>query len=267
MFMAKPKPTRYGTEAIEAIRAAAVLLSEALAAVKPHVRPGVNTLELDQIVDEYITSRGGHPAFKGYTPSFSEAGAYPFATCISVNEAVVHGLPKADIILQEGDVVSVDAGVQLNGYFADSAYTFGVGTLKPEVQRLLDVTRHSLERGVAAAIHGNRVGDIGYAVQSYIQPHGYGIVRDMVGHGLGKTIHEPPEVPNYGKRGNGIRLEEGMVLAIEPMINMGKANIQKTNDGWTVITRDRKPSAHYEHTVVVRKGKPEVLTTFSLIEN
>lgn len=267
MFNMKPKPTIYSMDAVAAIKEAALLLSKALGEVKQHVRPGVSTLELDTIIDEYIVKGGGEPAFKNYAPGFADGEVYQYATCMSVNEAVVHGLPSKDVILKEGDIVSVDVGVKLNGFFADSAYTFAVGEVAPEVKELMDVTRDSLYKGIAEAVHGKRVGDVSNAVQRTVQKHGYGIVKEMVGHGLGKHVHEPPEVPNYGKRGSGPLLQDGMVIAIEPMINLGKGAIRKAGDGWTIYTADRKPSAHYEHTVVIRRGQPEILTTFSYIEN
>ncbi len=245
-------------EEIGLIKQSSLLVGKTLAEVAKHLRPGITTRELDHIAEQFIRDHGALPGFKGYH-------GYPAALCISVNSVVVHGIP-GDYTLRDGDIVSVDCGVLLNGYWGDSAYTFEVGEVDPEVHLLLKRTLESLYQGIKAAVAGNRVGDIGYAIQSYLHPYGYGIVRDLVGHGLGSQLHEKPEVPNFGRRGTGPLLHEGMVLAIEPMINLGTSQVIMDNDGWTIRTRDGKPSAHFEHDIVVRKGQAEILSTFSYIE-
>lgn len=249
---------------IELIRQACLLVSHALAVVGAEVQPGVAAARLDRLAEEYIRDHGATPAFKGYQPS--DHTPFPHTLCISVNHEVVHGLSPSTKYLQEGDMVSLDCGVKLNGYYGDSAYTFAVGEVSPAVAMLMQVTKESLYEGIAQAVDGNRVGDVAYAVQSYVEARGYSVVREMVGHGLGTKLHEPPEVPNYGKRRDGPRLHAGNVIAIEPMINLGKKDVHRTNDGWTIVTKDGKPSAHYEHTVVIRRGKAEILTTFAPIE-
>jgi len=245
-------------EEIELIRNSSLLVSKTLAELARMIRPGVTTLELDKVAEEFIVSHGGKPAFKGYQD-------YPCTLCVSVDAQVVHGIPSKRE-LKEGEIVSVDCGVVMNGFFGDSAYTFGVGEVKPELKKLMSVTRECLERGVAKAVAGMRMGDISEAVQEHAEKNGYSCVRELVGHGIGRELHEKPEVPNYGKRGTGLKLQEGLVIAIEPMINMGKNAVIQEEDGWTIRTRDRMPSAHYEHTVAVMKGKPEMLTTFRFIE-
>ena len=230
------------------------------------IEPGVSTLQLDQMAEEFIRDHGGIPAFKDYDAAFADT-PFPFSLCTSVNEVVVHGMPSRDRVLLEGDIISVDCGVFMNGYYGDSAYTFAVGEISAKKRRLLEVTKASLYRGIEKAVHGNRMGEVSNAIQKYAEAYGYSIVREMVGHGLGKNLHEPPEVPNYGKRRSGEKLKEGMVIAIEPMINMGRRHIKVASDQWTVYATDRKPSAHFEHTVVIRKNKPEILTTFDFIEN
>jgi methionyl aminopeptidase len=245
-------------EEIELIKKSADILGRAHAEVAKNIKPGVTTSELDKIAYNFITKNGGKPSFKGYK-------GYPSSLCISVNEVVVHGMP-GDYQLQEGDIVSIDCGVFLDGFHSDSAYTYAVGQISEEKRKLLDITKASLYKGIEQAVSGNRTGDIGHAVQSFVEKDGYSVVRELVGHGLGKNLHEEPEVPNYGKKGTGVRLQEGMVIAIEPMINCGKKNVFQENDGWTIRTVDRKPSAHFEHTVVVKKGKAEILTTFKYIE-
>ena len=245
-------------EEIELLRKSSLLVGKTLAEVAKIVRPGVSTLDLDKVAEECIRDHGGVPGFLGYN-------GFPNSLCTSVNEQVVHGIPTADP-LQEGDIVSVDCGVKMNGFFGDSAYTFAVGEIASEVQALLDNTKECLNKAIEVAVAGNRIGDIGYAVQSHAEGAGYGVVRELVGHGLGKDLHEAPEVPNYGRRGNGVRLREGLVLAIEPMITLGRRNIKQLSDGWTIVTADGLPSAHFEHDVVVRKGKAEVLSTFEWIE-
>jgi len=245
-------------EEIELIRVSGDLLGRAHAEIAKNIKPGVTTLKLDEIAYQFISDNGGKASFKGYK-------GYPSSLCISVNEVVVHGIPGGQQ-LQEGDIVSIDCGVFLNGFHSDSAYTYPVGKIDDSVKVLLQKTIESLYLGIDQALDGNRIGDVGYAVQSHVEKAGFSVVRDLVGHGVGKNLHEEPEVPNYGKRGNGIRLKEGMVLAIEPMVNMGKKNVLQERDGWTIRTSDRKPSAHFEHTIAVRKGKADILTTFKYIE-
>jgi methionyl aminopeptidase len=245
-------------EEIEKIRASGVLLGKAHAEVAKLIKPGVKTSVLDDCAFEFIKGNGGEPSFKGYN-------GFPYSLCISVNENVVHGMP-GDYMLKEGDIVSIDCGVLLNGFNSDSAYTYPVGQVSPEVAKLLKKTKESLYQAIEQACTGNRIGDIGFAVQSYVEAEGYSVVRELVGHGIGKSLHESPEVPNYGKRGKGLKLEDGLVIAIEPMVNMGTKNIVQERDGWTIRTADRKPSAHFEHTVAVRKGKADILTTFEFIE-
>lgn len=245
-------------EEIDLIRESSLLVGKTLAEVARAIKPGVSTLQLDKIAEICIRDHGGVPGFLGYN-------GFPNSLCTSVNAQVVHGIPN-EKPLEEGDVVSVDCGVKMNGFFGDSAYTFAVGEVSPEVKQLLKVTKESLQLGIAQAIAGNRIGDIGFAIQEHAEKHGYGVVRELVGHGLGRSLHEAPEVPNYGKRGSGIRLREGLVLAIEPMINMGQRNVKQLKDGWTIVTADKLPSAHFEHDVVVRNGKAEVLSSFAMIE-
>lgn len=246
-------------EEIELLRENNLLVSATLAEVGKHVRPGVSTLELDKLAEEFIRSHGADPGFLGY-------GGFPNTLCMSVNEEVVHGIPSAKRILKEGDVLSVDCGTLMKGFYGDSAYTFAVGEIAPEVADLLRVTKEALYKGVAQAKAGNRVGDVASAVQEHAERHGYSVVRELVGHGLGRKMHEEPEVPNYGARGRGPLLKEGMVICIEPMINMGARYVVFERDGWTVRTRDRKPSAHFEFAVAVGKEGPDVLTDFGVIE-
>ena len=245
-------------EEIEIQRESSLLVGKTLAEVAKIIRPGVTTLDLDKVAEEFIRDHGGQPGFKGYND-------FPNSLCTSVNEQVVHGIPN-DVPLKEGDIVSVDCGVLKNDFYGDSAYTFAVGEVSVEIQQLLDVTKQSLMLGLEQAIVGNRVGDIGYTIQKHAESHGYGVVRELVGHGLGRALHESPEVPNYGRRRSGLKLKEGLVLAIEPMINLGVKEVRQLNDGWTIVTADGKPSAHFEHDVAIRKGKPEVLSTFEFIE-
>jgi methionyl aminopeptidase len=230
-----------------------------LAEVARNIAPGMTTGRLDALAEEFIRDNGGIPGFKGLY-------GCPSTLLISVDDQVVHGLP-GDRVLREGNVASVDCGVLMNGFHGDSAYTFCVGEVSPDVRRLLRVTRECLELGIAQAVDNNRTGDIGFAIQQHAEANGYGVVRELVGHGVGRKLHEAPEVPNYGKRGHGVRLHSGMALAIEPMINMGSKEVKQLSDGWTVTTRDGKPSAHFEHNVVVRPGAPEVLSTFRYIED
>ncbi|MES2132700.1 MAG: type I methionyl aminopeptidase [Bacteroidota bacterium] len=245
-------------EEIELMRESALSVSRTLGIIAKEIKPGVSSLYLDKIAEEYIRDNGGSPLFKGMY-------GFPNALCMSLNQSVVHGIPN-DKPLQEGDIISVDCGVLKNGYCGDHAYTFAVGEIKPEVQRLLDITLECLYLGIEQFKTGNRIGDIGHAIQSHAEKNGYGVVRELVGHGLGKKLHEDPEVPNYGKRGDGPKLKDGMVLAIEPMINMGTKNIKQLKDGWTILTADGLPSAHFEHDVAMIDGKPEILSTFKYVE-
>lgn len=249
---------------VAGIREAAKVVERALAAAARLIRPGTSTIQLDEAAEAVIRDAGGRPAFKGYrqgggTPPF------PGSLCISVNDVVVHGIP-GDYVLREGDVISVDCGVELDGYFGDFAYTFPVGEVSEEAQALLDATRQSLYAGIEQARAGNRIGDIGYAVQSYCEERGYGVVHDLVGHGVGKRLHEPPNVPNLGRRGVGKRLREGLTICIEPMINGGTGDVTVDADGWTIRTADGALSAHFEHMVLVRQGQPDVLSSYDLIE-
>lgn len=245
-------------EEIELIRQSGLVLGKAHGEVAKHVKPGVKTRDLDKIAEEYIRDHGGVPSFKGYKK-------FPGSLCISVNEAVVHGIP-GEYELNEGDLISIDCGVCLNGFHSDSAYTYAVGDISPEAQQLLKVTKEALYEGIASAKAGSRIGDISYAIQKHVEHHNFSIIRELVGHGLGKSLHESPEVPNFGKRGRGPKLKEGLVIAIEPMVNLGKRNVVQERDGWTIRTFDRKPSAHFEHTVAISNGTPDVLTTFEFIE-
>lgn len=245
-------------EEIELIRVSALMVSKTLAEVAKVIAPGITTLRLNNLAEEFIRDNGAIPAFLNYN-------GFPYSLCISLNDQVVHGFPS-NYELKEGDIVSVDCGVIKNKFFGDSAYTFAVGDISSEAKKLLDVTKECLKRGVEKAVSGNRIGDIAYAVQEYAEANGFGVVRELVGHGVGHNLHEKPEVPNYGRRGSGMKLQEGMVLAIEPMINGGKAGVKFWDDGWTVSTIDGKLSAHFEHTVAVRKGKVDILSTFDYIE-
>jgi methionyl aminopeptidase len=245
-------------EEVGLLRESNMLVSRTLAEVASFIRPGITTLYLDKIAESFIRDNGATPAFKGY-------GGFPNTLCTSVNDEVVHGIPS-DYVLKEGDIISVDCGVILNGWYGDSAYTFPVGVIKEEVKRLLDYTRASLEEGVMEAIAGKRVGDISNAVQTKAESGGYSVVRDLVGHGLGRKLHEQPEVANWGKQGTGPKMEKGLVICIEPMINTGKKETVQMRDGWTIKTADGKPSAHFEYAVAVDKGRADVLTTFEFIE-
>jgi len=245
-------------EEIELLRESSLLVGKTLAEVAKLIKPGVTTLQLDKIAEEFIRDNGAEPGFLGY-------GGFPNTLCTSVNEAVVHGVPN-DKPLVDGDIVSVDCGTLLNGFYGDSAYTFEIGEVTPEIHKLLEVTKECLNKAVEAAVSGNRIGDIGYAVQKHAEDNGYGVVRELVGHGLGRGLHEKPEVPNYGRRGRGLKMKEGLVIAIEPMINLGVKEVSQLEDGWTIVTKDRKPSAHFEHDVAIGKGKAEVLSTFKYIE-
>jgi len=245
-------------EEIELLRESNMLVAKALGEIAKAIKPGVTTLALDKIAEEFIRDNGGVPGFLKYQ-------GYPNTLCTSVNEQVVHGIPNK-IPLAEGDIVSVDCGVILNGFYGDSAYTFEVGEVSAEARALLQATKESLYQGIEKAIVGNRLGDIGFAIQNYTESRGYSVVREMVGHGVGRNLHEAPEVPNYGKPGNGVKLTEGMVIAIEPMINQGKRNIVQEEDGWTIRTSDKKLSAHFEHSVAIRKEKADILSSFVFVE-
>ena len=244
-------------EQIEIMRESALLVSKTLGLLAKEVKPGVTTLYLDKLAEEFIRDNGGIPGFLGLYD-------FPNTLCMSPNAQVVHGIPN-DKPLENGDIISIDCGVKMNGYYGDHAYTFEVGDVNEETKKLLKITKESLYEGIRAFKMGNRVEDIGYAVQSYVEQHGYGVVRELVGHGLGKKMHEDPQVPNYGRRGRGKKFKNGMVIAIEPMINMGTKEIIQLKDGWTILTKDMKPSAHFEHDVALVDGKPELLSTFQYI--
>ncbi len=250
----------YKTEAeITLMRESCLLVGKVLAEVAKYLKPGVTTMQANNIAEQFIRDHGAVPNFLNYR-------GFPYTACISVNDAVVHGFPTNDV-LKEGDIVSVDLGVLKNGFHGDSAYTFAIGDPGEEVLKLMRVTKESLYKGIEKAHHGNRVGDIAFAIQDYTERlHQYGVVRELVGHGLGRSLHEDPQVPNFGKRGNGPKLKEGMVIAIEPMINLGVKEVFYDEDGWTVRTKDRKPSAHYEHNVCIRRGKADILSSFAPIE-
>jgi len=245
-------------EEIGLLRASNMLVSRTLAEIAKLIRPGITTLYLDEFAETFIRDNGGMPAFKGY-------GGFPATLCTSVNDEVVHGIPS-NYVLKEGDIVSIDCGVIINGWYGDSAYTFAVGEIDGKIRRLLDYTKASLEEGVKEAVAGKRIGDISFAVQNKAESGGYSVVRELVGHGLGRKLHEQPEVPNYGKRGTGVKMEKGLVICIEPMINLGRRETIQMRDGWTVRTADGKPSAHFEYAVAVEKGRADVLTTFEFIE-
>ena len=246
-------------EEIELLRESNLLVGMTLGEIAKHIRPGITTLELDRIAEEFIRSHGAVPGFLNYD-------GYPYTLCISLNEVVVHGLPSEKCILKEGDIVSVDCGTLKNGFYGDSAYTFEVGKVSDEIHELLETTKESLYKGIEKAVAGMRVGDIGYAVQSYCEARGYAVVRELVGHGVGRDLHEEPPVPNYGRRGQGVLLKEGMVIAIEPMIARGERYVYLDDDGWSVRTRDGKPCAHFEHTIAIRKGEADILSSFEYVE-
>jgi methionyl aminopeptidase len=252
------KPVVKTEDEIALIRESSLLIGKTQAMLATHIRPGISTWELDQLVHDFIKDHGAYPGFLGYND-------FPNSICASVNSAVVHGIPNNNA-LHEGDIVSVDIGVVKNGFWGDSAFTFAVGEIAPEVQNLLRITRECLDLAIQKAVAGNRIGDIGNAVQTHAEQHGYGVVRELVGHGVGINLHEAPEVPNYGRKGSGPVLQEGWVLAIEPMINLGTRNVKQMKDGWTIQTTDGKPSAHFEHTIVVRKNNAEVLSSFKEVD-
>jgi len=245
-------------EEIELIRESGEILSRAHGEIAREVKPGVKTTQLDKLAEEYILDNGGVPSFKDYN-------GFPYSLCISLNENVVHGFPS-EVELKEGDIVSIDCGVFYKGFHSDCAYTYPIGEVSKEKEELLNVTKESLYKGIEKAVAGNRIGDVGFAIQQYVEEFGYSVVRELVGHGLGKNLHEAPEVPNYGKRGRGPKLKTGLVIAIEPMVNLGKKNIVQESDGWTIRTADRMPSAHYEHTVAIFQDKTEILTTHKYLE-
>ncbi|SMD41635.1 methionyl aminopeptidase [Aquiflexum balticum DSM 16537] len=246
------------SEEVQLIKEGAKILGKAHGEVAKYVKEGVKTSFLDKIAEEYIRDNKGVPSFKGYN-------GFPASLCISVNEVVVHGFPS-NYVLKDGDIISVDCGVFHQGFHSDSAYTYPVGEVSPQILSLLNATKDSLYLGIEKAVFGNRIGDIGYAIQKFVEAKGFTVVRELVGHGLGKHLHEAPEVPNYGKKGSGPLMKDGLVIAIEPMINFGTRNIVQERDGWTIRTADRKPSAHYEHTVAIFEDKTEILTTHQYIE-
>jgi methionyl aminopeptidase len=243
---------------IDKMRESNLLVSKTHAMLAEYIEPGVNTLKLDKLAEEFIRDNGGVPGFLNYS-------GFPNSLCISINDVVVHGIPS-DYCLKNGDIVSIDCGVYKNGYHGDSCYTFMVGEVEEKVQHLLKITREALYLGIEQAVPGNRVGDIGFAIQQYAEKNTYSVVRELVGHGIGKNLHEAPQIPNYGRRGRGAKLRERMTIAIEPMINMGLKDVKQMPDGWTIKTVDGLPSAHFEHTIVVRKNRAEILSNFEIID-
>jgi len=249
---------------IELMRQANQLVGKTLGELAKNIKPGVTTLQLDKIADEFIRDNGAIPTFKGFPNPYG--GPFPASICTSVNEVVVHGVPGAETVLKEGDIISIDCGTLLNGFCGDSCYTFCVGEVSAETKELLRVTKESLYKGIEQAVAGHHVGDISSAVQEHCEAHGYGVVRELTGHGIGHEMHEDPPVPNYGRRGNGVMLKANMCIAIEPMITMGSREIGLMPDRWSICTRDGKPAAHFEHTIAVRKGKAEILSSFEEVE-
>jgi methionyl aminopeptidase len=245
-------------EEIEIQRQSSLLVGKTLAEVAKQIEPGVKTSYLDKIAEEFILDHGAVPGFKGY-------GGFPGTLCISVNDEVVHGIPGERELI-DGDIISIDCGTLMNGFYGDSAYTFAVGNVEAEILDLLKRTKESLYLAIEQAVAGKRIGDIGYAVQKHVETFGYSVVRDLVGHGVGRNLHEKPEIPNYGRRGSGVKLKKGMCLAIEPMVNLGVKEVTQDKDGWTIRTADGKPSAHFEHDVAVRNDKADILSTFEYIE-
>ncbi len=243
---------------IEIMREAAQIVSRTLGKIAEVIQPGIHTLMLDELAEDYIRSQHAVPGFKGMYD-------FPYTLCISVNEQVVHGMPSKRV-LEEGDIISVDCGALFEGFYGDHAYTFEVGEVRPEIKKLLAVTKECLYIGIEQCTTSNRIEDIGFAIQQYAEKHGYGVVRDLVGHGLGKSLHEDPQVPNYGRRGRGKKIQNGLTIAIEPMINMGTERVVQLEDKWTIVTEDNLPSAHFEHDIAVVDGKPEILSTFDYIE-
>ena len=246
-------------EEIELLRESNQIVAKTLAELAKIIQPGVTTLELDKRAEEFIRDNGGVPNFLGY-------GGFPGSICASVNDEIVHGIPSDKTVLKDGDIISIDCGVLKNGFNGDCAYTFAVGEIDADTMALLRTTKESLYKGIEQAVEGKRIGDISFAVQTYCEERGYSVVREMVGHGVGRSLHEAPEVPNYGRRGNGVLLKSGMTIAIEPMINMGDRKMIFEDDGWTTRTADRKPSAHFEHSVAIRPGKADILSSFDYIE-
>jgi methionyl aminopeptidase len=245
-------------EEVEIQRQSSLLVGKTLAEVAKILRPGVSTKALDSLAEEFIRDHGAIPGFKGY-------GGFPGSLCISLNDEVVHGIP-GEREIKDGDIVSIDCGTLMNGFYGDSAYTFGVGEISQDEADLLDRTKESLYLAIAQAVVGKRIGDVGNAVQSFVEGFGYSVVRELVGHGVGRHLHEKPEVPNYGRKGTGVKLKSGMCLAIEPMVNLGVKEVKQDRDGWTIRTADGKPSAHFEHDIVVRENKADILSTFEYIE-
>ena len=249
---------------IELMRQANSLVGRTLGELAKHIKPGVTTLQLDKIADEFIRDHGAVPTFKGFPNPYG--GPFPASICTSVNDVVVHGVPSEAEVLKDGDIISIDCGTLLNGFNGDSCYTFCVGEVSDDVKMLLQTTKEALYKGIEAAIAGHHVGDVSYAVQEHCEAQGYGIVRELTGHGIGREMHEDPPVPNFGKRGNGSMLKSGMCIAIEPMVTMGKRDIYLKPDRWSVCTQDGKPAAHFEHTIAIRKGVAEILSSFEEIE-
>lgn len=250
---------------IELMRKANQLVGSTLAELCKHIRPGVTTLQLDKIAEEFILDHGAIPTFKNFPNPYG--APFPASICTSVNDVVVHGVPSDEVVLKDGDIISIDCGTLLDGFNGDSAYTFCVGEVSPEVKQLLKTTKESLYIGIEQAVAGKHIGDIGAAVQQHCEAQGYGIVRELTGHGIGREMHEPPQIPNYGRRGNGVMLKAGMCIAIEPMVTLGDRQIWMLPDKWSIVTRDRKPAAHFEHTIAIRRGKTEILSTFEEIEH
>ena len=246
-------------EEIELLRISNQIVAKTLAELAKIIEPGVSTMQLNNVADEFIRDNGAVPNFLNY-------GGFPYSICASVNEQIVHGFPSEKVFLEDGDIISVDCGALINGFHGDSAYTFCVGDVKPEIRDLLRTTKESLYKGIEQAEEGRRLGDVGSAIQTYCEERGYSVVREMIGHGVGRKLHEAPEVPNYGRKGNGIMLKSGMTIAIEPMINLGSRHLVFEKDGWTTRTLDRKPSAHFEHSVAIRRGKADILSSFEYVE-
>lgn len=249
---------------IELLRKSNMLVGQTLAELAKVIKPGVTTKELDRVAEEFIRDNGATPTFKGFPNPYGDP--FPASICTSVNEQVVHGIPSDDVVLKDGDIVSVDCGTYMNGFCGDSAYTFCVGEVSKEIRQLLKVTKEALYIGIQNAVHGKRLGDIGFAIQQHCEAHHYGVVREFVGHGIGKEMHEDPQVPNYGKRGSGTMLKKGLCIAIEPMITLGSRQIVMERDGWSVRTCDRKCAAHFEHTIAVGTGDADILSSFRFIE-
>lgn len=249
---------------IELMRAANLLVGKTLAELGKNIKPGISTLQLDKIAEEYIRDNGATPIFKGFPNPFGEP--FPASICTSVNNVVVHGIPNENTILRDGDIVSIDCGVSLEGFCGDSCYTFCVGSVNSHIRELLNCTKEALYKGIKNAVAGKHIGDISYAIQSHSEGHGYGVVRELTGHGIGKKMHEDPQIPNYGKCGEGVMLKSGMCIAIEPMITLGDRHVALLPDKWGIVTRDGKPAAHFEHTIAIRRGKADILSSFDEIE-